>query len=87
MDSPSSMTTSVDFNITETYVEKDNPWLGIVSATTVVIISTTKRLKYYSLGQLVFGCDTILSINHKVDWQLIHQKNQTQFIKIINAKI
>ena len=30
-----------NFNIIETYVDKDNPWLGILDATAFTIISTT----------------------------------------------
>ena len=35
-------------------------------------------MKFYSLGQLVFGRDIILLIKHKVDWELTCHKNQTQ---------
>ena len=35
-------------------------------------------LKCSILGQLVFDCDMFLPIKHKVDWELIRQKNQTQ---------
>ena len=45
------------------------------------ILSTTNKLKGYILCQLLFGSDTILLINHKVDWELICQKNQTQINK------
>ena len=54
------------FNITETYVDEDDPWLGILAASSFAIISTTNRLKGCSLGQLVFFRDTIIPIKHKV---------------------
>ena len=30
------------------------------------------------MDQLVFGCDMIFPIKHKVDWELIRQRKQTQ---------
>ena len=36
------------------------------------------RKKGYSPGQLIFGRDMILLIKHRVDWELIRQKKQTQ---------
>ena len=71
----------VTFNITETYVEKDDPWSGILDVAEFKILSTTNGLKSYSNGQLVFGRDMIFPIKHKVDWELIHQRNQTQINK------
>ena len=55
-------------NINQTYVDKDDPWSGILAAPEFAIISTTNRTKRYSTVQLVFGCDMILLIKHKVDW-------------------
>ena len=51
-----------------------------------VIISTTKRLKFYSLGQLIFGRDMIIPIQHKVDWELICQLKQAQINKYNTRK-
>ena len=53
------------FNISETYVDEDDPWSGILAAAAFEICSTKNRLKYYSPGQLVFGRDMILAIKHK----------------------
>ena len=69
------------FNITQTYVVKEEPWLGILDAAEFVIISTKNGLKGYIPGQLLFGRNMILPIKHKVDWKLIRQKNQTQINK------
>ena len=68
-------------NITQTYVEKDDPWLGILSAASFSILSTTNRFKVYSLGQLVFGRYMILLIKYTVDWELIRQLKQKQINK------
>ena len=53
-------------------------WMGILAAAAFSIPSTTNRQKGYSPGQLLFCCDMILLIKHRVDWELILQKNQTQ---------
>ena len=66
------------FNIQQTYVYENDPWTGILSAAAFVILSTTNNKKGYSPDQLIFGCDIILPIEHRVDWELIRQKKQTQ---------
>ena len=45
-----------NFNIsTQTYVEENDPWTGILSASAFAIFSTTNRQKGYSPGKLIFG--------------------------------
>ena len=62
------------FNIyTQTYVDIDDLWTGILSAAAFTIFSTTNRQKCYSPGQLVFVRNMILIIKHMVDWELICQ--------------
>ena len=68
-------------NITQIYVYKDDPLLGISSASAFIILSTKDGLKCYSPGQLVFGRDIILLIKYMVDWELIRQGKQTQINK------
>ena len=63
---------------TQTYVDENYPWKGILAALLFATCSTNNRLKGYSPGQLIFGCDMILAIKHMVDWGLIHQHNQMQ---------
>ena len=69
------------FNIKETYVDKDDPWLGILAVSAFVMTSTKNRLKGYSLDQLLFVRDMILPIKHKLDWELIRQQKQAQINK------
>ena len=57
-----------NFNISQTYVDENYPWTGILAAVEFAILSTTNRQKCYSPGPLVFGRDMILPIKHKVDW-------------------
>ena len=54
-------------NITQTCVDKDDPWLVILDKPSFEIFPTTYRVKDYSPGQLVFVCDIILLIKLKVD--------------------
>ena len=56
------------FNIQQTYVDKNDPWTGILVAAAFEISSTTSRQKGYSPGQFVFGRDMILPIKHRVHW-------------------
>ena len=59
------------FNIKQTYVDKDDPWLGILATAAFAICSTKNRLKGYNPGQLLSGHDMIPPIKHKVYWELI----------------
>ena len=70
-----------NFNIYQTYVDKNDSWTGNLAAAEFSIHSTTNRKKGYSTGQLVFGHDMIITIKHKVDWELIRQRKQAQINK------
>ena len=70
-----------NFNINQTYIDKDDPWTGILSSTGFALHSTKNGLNGYSPGQFVFDRDTIILIKHKVDWELIFQRNQRQINK------
>ena len=72
---------SRNYNIKETYVDKDEHWSGILAAAEFAIISTENRLKGYSPGQLVFSREIILPIKYTVDWELIHQWKQIKINK------
>ena len=43
--------------------------------------SATNRLRSYSIGQLLFGRNTILLIKHTVDCELISQQKQAKINK------
>ena len=62
------------FNLQQTHVDKNYPWMGILDEAAFAIISTTSRKKGYSPGQFIFGRDMILPIKHRVDWELIRQQ-------------
>ena len=63
-----------NFNISQTYVDEYDPWLGILAAEAFTNFSTTNRQNFYSTDQLIFGRDIILPIEHTVGWKLIHQQ-------------
>ena len=69
------------FNISQTYVDENDPQTGILAAAAFAILSTTNRLKFYSTVQFLFGHEMILTIKHEVDWELTHQKKQAQISK------
>ena len=54
------------YNIKDTYVDKDDPWSGILAPAIIEIISTKNRLKGYTLVQLVFGNYFILPFKYKL---------------------
>ena len=70
-----------NYNITQTYVDEDDPWLGISVAAEFAACSTKNRLKCYSPGQLVLVRDMIILIKHKVEWELIHHQKLKQINK------
>ena len=63
------------FNIIETYVDKDDSWSGILASASFAISSTKNMQKGYSLVQLIFGCDVIILIKHRADWELLRQRD------------
>ena len=60
-----------NFNIQQTYVDKNNHWMGILAAAAFGICFINNRQKRYSPGKLTFGSDMILRMKHRVDWELI----------------
>ena len=68
-----------NFNIsTQTYIDKNDPWAGILATAEFSIYSTNNREKGYILVQLIFGRDNILLVKHRADWELIRQQRQTK---------
>ena len=57
-----------NFNIQQTYVDKNDLWTGILAAVEFAICSTNNGKKCYSPVQLIFGRDIILPIKHRVGW-------------------
>jgi len=68
------------FELENNYLDENDPWGGILSATAFAVRSTYHTTLQASPGQLVFGRDMIFNIKHVADWQAIKQRKQ----KIIN---
>ena len=56
------------YNIIETYIDEDEPWLCILEVPEFTICSAANRLKFYSTGELVFGPDMNIPIKLMADW-------------------
>jgi hypothetical protein len=54
------------FNLEENFLDNDDPWSGILSATAFAVQSTYHTTLRAMPGQLVFGRDMILNIQHIV---------------------
>ena len=68
------------FELEDNYLDKEDPWKGILSATAFAVRSTFHTTLHNSPGQLVFGRDMIFNIKHTANWEYIRQRKQ----KIIN---
>ena len=58
------------------YLDVDNPWKGVLSATAFAVRSMYHTMLKKTPGQLVFGSDMIFNIQHVASWELIHQNKQ-----------
>ena len=72
------------YNLQGNYLDKDDPWMVILSVTVFEIRSTVHTLKGYTPGQLIFGRYMVLPIKHISNWKLIPQRKQAQ-INYYNA--
>ena len=68
------------FELENNYLDEEDPWKGILSATAFAVRSTYHTTLQKSPGQLVFGRDMIFNIQHKANWDIIRQRKQ----KLIN---
>jgi hypothetical protein len=64
------------FELEDNYLDEEDPWKGILSATAFAICSTFHTTLNHTPGQLVFGRDMIFNIKHKANWEFIRQKKQ-----------
>ena len=64
------------FELEENYLDDDDPWKGILSATAFAVRSTLHTMLKRMPGQLVFGRDMIFNIQHQADWEAIKQRKQ-----------
>ena len=64
------------FELENNYLDEEDPWKGILSATAFAVRSTFHTTLHSSPGQLVFGRDMIFNIKHTANWEYIRQRKQ-----------
>jgi transposase InsO family protein len=64
------------FELEDNYLDEEDPWKGILSATAFAVRSTFHTTLQNSPGQLVFGRDMILNIKHTANWDYIRHRKQ-----------
>jgi hypothetical protein len=64
------------FELESNYLDEDDPWKGILSATAFAVRSTFHTSLQSTPGQLVFGRDMIFNIQHTANWEYIKQRKQ-----------
>ncbi len=57
------------FELEDNYLDEDDPWKGILSATAFAVRSTFHTTLQQTPGQLVFGRDMIFNIKHTANWE------------------
>jgi transposase InsO family protein len=68
------------FELESNYLDEEDPWKGILSATAFAGRSTFHTTLRNTPGQLVFGRDMIFNIKHEANWEFIRKRKQ-QIIK------
>jgi hypothetical protein len=58
------------------YLDEEDPWKGILSATAFAVRSTFHTTLRNTPGQLVFGRDMIFNIKHEANWEFIRKRKQ-----------
>jgi hypothetical protein len=64
------------FELESIYLEEDDSWKGILSASAFAVRSTFHTCLQSTPGQLVFGRDMIFNIQHTANWEYIKQRKQ-----------
>ena len=64
------------FKLEENYLDEDDPWKGVLSATAFAVRSSYHTSLRKSPGQLVFGRDMIFNIKHVANWEFIRENKQ-----------
>jgi hypothetical protein len=64
------------FELKSNYLDEDDPWKGILSATAFAVRSTFHTSLQSTPGLLVFGRDMIFNIQQAANWEYIKQRKQ-----------
>jgi hypothetical protein len=71
------------FELENNYLDDNDPWKGILSATAFAVQSTFHMTLQNTPGQLVFGRDMILNIKDEANWENIRAQKQNIILKNI----
>jgi transposase InsO family protein len=69
------------FELESNYLDEEDHWKGILSATAFAVESTFHTTLRNTPGQLVFGRDMIFNIEHEANWEFICKRKQQQIEK------
>ena len=75
------------FELETNYLDVDDPWKGVLSATAFAVQSTYHTMLKKIPGQLVFGRDMIFNISHVANWELKCQNKLKLIDKSIKFKM
>ncbi len=64
------------FELQGNYLDEDDPWQGILSAVAFAVRATYHTTLQKTPGQLVFGRDMILNVQHTANWEYIRGRKQ-----------
>jgi transposase InsO family protein len=70
------------FELQDNYLDEEDPWKGILSATAFAVRATYHATLQKSPGQSVFGRDMIFNVKHTANWEYIRARKQKQKIII-----
>ena len=69
------------FELQGNYLDEDDPWQGILSAVAFAVRSTYHTTLQKTPGQLVFGRDMIMNVQHTANWEYIRARKQKMIDK------
>jgi hypothetical protein len=69
------------FELESNYLDDNDPWKEILSATAFAVRSTFHATLQNTPGQLVFGSDMMLYVKHKANWEYIRVRKQKISLK------
>jgi hypothetical protein len=64
------------FELQDNYLDEEDPWKGILSATAFAVRATYHTTLQKTPGQLVFGRDMIFNVKHAANWEFIRARKQ-----------
>jgi len=73
------------FELEDIYLDEEDPWIGILSATAFAVRSTYHTTLQATPGQLVFNRDMIFNVKHVANWKAIKEWKQKK-INYNNAR-